>query len=285
MRIDSCSKNNLGWLCAVALIVSACGSDDLPKSSSLGVNGVRVLALRADKPEAAPGASVQLTALVTDLELGRSTGSNVTVRYEAEHCIDPTVGIAPNPSCDGNPTRVNLTSGTVTLSGPTYSASHVVGTITLPVAPLIFANRTADEQFNGIPYLFIYRATSGSKTETAFKRLIVSTRSVPNTNPSLTQITGAGSGLPAVTTALVPVLSGAEQFTQIKSGGVSEVQTEDLTVSWFINVGTLIYTRTDGTSSNTWTPPPGGGERPFLIAVVRDSRGGVGIMNPIAVGP
>lgn len=275
-------------LSLIALSLTGCGEDDLPKVFQL--DSLRVLAIKADTPEVSAGSTVTLTALVSDYDRGRQAGSNITASYTLEACIDPGVGYGATPTCTGNSTRTVLTGGTITLSYPTWTTSQSLGSVTVPASSIIFANRSAAEQHNGVAYLVVMSTTSGSQTNTSFRRILVSTRTNKNSNPNLNFISNGGTPLttmPSQIALLKPSFgSGLNESYSIQlSDGTYESKTELTTVTWLVSEGRLRSSRTDSVNDNEWTPPTAPSRPLFLIPVVRDDRGGVNFLTPPNIGP
>ena len=149
---------------------------------------------------------------------------------------------------------------------------------------MFWTSRTSVEKTNGVPLIFEFTLTAGSDTTTAIRRILITSRtSGLNTNPTLSDVTlggssvaGLGGALPATEQDLTPVLGAgsAESYSVITQTGTTLNKTENLTVSWFTTSGEFQFNRTDGTSSNTFTPPTDG-STPKALLFLRDDRGGV----------
>jgi hypothetical protein len=288
----------LGALMITALgltLNSACTQGNLPDYIRLG--DLRILALQADHPEVDPATVVTLTPVVSDLTLGR------TLSYSAEACVDPGVALGASPTCAGNPTQVTLSAGAIPTVGATkrtFTGKAPVITVTVPPATVIFANRSAMDQFNGVAYLVIYRLTAADGTAvTAIKRIIASTRPVKNSNPTLSDVTAGSTSLSAYLTALQftgtaptqvtlsPVIaSGSAENYPVKTATDTITQSEVPITTWFLSDGDIQDFRTQNTDGNGWTPPAtqpsslGGGATAatvrgvVFVVVTRDGRGG-----------
>ncbi len=273
------------WL----VLLTACGDDNLPKYTLL--DRFRVLALEADTPEVSPGATVTITPYLSD-----PGGSGRSISYSVESCVDLGVNLGATPTCDGNPSRVVVVMGGTQAAPGT--APHYTGTtgtigIAVPSSAVIFTDprtggvRTTNEQYNGVNYLMIYRATAGSETVSAFKRIVVSSRTTKNANPSLTEIqfngvTAASAAAPAAPNKVrldASVGGGStEIYSYRDSDGVLANRSEELLVSWFVTQGSLLRSRTDAGESNEYTPSdaPLSATTTF-VAVLRDDRGGTSV--------
>lgn len=255
----------------LATLLGSCGNDELPKYQLL--DRLRVLALKADLPEVAPGASVTLTPLVSD-----PLGGSRTLTYNVETCLDPGVGIGADVSCAHDPTKTTQ-SGSISFADARRTAVAPTFTITVPAT--VFSGRSALDQFNGVAYLVLYRVSAaGGEATSSFRRIVATTRAMKNANPLLGQITVDGSAissLPATEKALKATISaGAETFDVKGQDGSLRSRAETLTLTWFINEGELKYARTQADSTNLYTPPASPSALgPFLVVVLRDDRGGV----------
>lgn len=277
-------------LLALALL-TACGDDNLPKYTQL--DRFRILALEANTPEVAPGATVTITPYLSD-----PAGNGRSISYSVESCVDLGVNLGATPTCDGNPSRVVVVmGGTAAAPG---SAPHYTGTtgtisIAVPSSAVIFADprtggvRTANEQYNGVNYLVIYRTTVGGEAFSAFKRIVVSTRTTRNTNPTLTDFKfgGVASGAAPIPVApnkvqldAVVAAGSAETYSYRDSDGVLANRSEELLVSWFVTQGSLLRSRTDADEANEYTPSdaPLSATTTF-VAVLRDDRGGTSVIT------
>lgn len=277
MRIALYSKNShVPLLIAVITVISllGCADSKLPKYYQL--DGARILALQADLPEVAALTTVTITPLVTDVN-----GNGRTLTYVAEGCYDPGTAFGATATCDHDSTKTQ-TTGSITFTDSRRTGTAPTFSITPPAA--VLAGRSTSDQFNGVAYLVVYKVTAGSDTITAFRRIIVSTKTPKNLNPALSSVTSDGnpiSTLPIEQKEIgVKVSAGAESFIS-KDADLSERQSnESITVSWFISNGQLKLSRTDGDSKNFFSPPVSASRTPnFLVVVIRDSRGGVSFLG------
>lgn len=282
----------------LGFVSASCSNSDLPDYFSLG--SLRVLGIQADHPEVDPTAStsVTLTPVITARNAGTAAGTDpLVLTYVLEHCLDPGVTAGADPSCQDNPSRVSRT-GTLTLASGngayTGTALHSGGALTLTVPTTIFNTSlhgaaSAQDRYNGVPYLVTYRlsAPNGESTS-AFRRIIATERTPLNQNPTITAIQKDGvtlTALPSTASDLTPLLGAgpAESYSVALSSGLS-ARTERITVSWFISQGELKRSRTDLGTSNLYTPASHPTGPVFMTAVVRDDRGGFGFL-PATVGP
>ncbi len=271
--------------------LAGCGADDLPDYTRLG--GLRILALRADTPEVNPGATVQVTAVVSDLPNSGSAGER-NLTFAAEGCIDPGVGLGASPSCAGRPDRVSLGAGAIPgLGSPSNTFTGEAPALSVVIPPAILAGRSPQAQYNGVAYLVFYTVTAtdpstGATSQlTSFRRILASTRAVKNSNPVLNDVLAGNQGFQAYLTglsfgagpiSLVPALGSgsSESYTEKLEDGSDLPRQETLTTTWFLSDGDMKRFRTDADAPNTWTPPASKPSRPGLVflVVTRDGRGG-----------
>ncbi|MGK5085767.1 hypothetical protein WDW37_20960 [Bdellovibrionota bacterium FG-1] len=296
MKYSFTRRLNLNSLaCLIAAVIAAgCSTTELPDYVRLG--GLRILAIKADKPEAAPGDTVQITPVVSDLPTATVAGKR-SLSYTAEACIDPGVGYGATPICAGRPDRITLPGGNIpslSSTSNTYTGEAPVISVTIP--PIILAHRSAMDQYNGVAYLVLYTliatdSTGATAQVIAFKRLLASTRTTKNSNPSITDVqVGSTQTLQPLLAALsypsssqtplslTPTFSSnsAEAYTVQQADGSLLPATEALTTTWFLSDGDIRYFRTADADVNTWTPPSTQPTRPGIVfmVVTRDGRGG-----------
>ena len=189
MHFDSCWKNSL--LLSLLFLCVSCG-DNLPRSSHL--DNLRILALKADKPQTTLGVEVALTALISDVK-----GNGRSLSYTFSACLDRGVGQGAPIECDWDPTRYEE-SGDFKLNAPTFTGAAPIVRAKIPFFALL--GKGSQDQFNGTPYLFIYKVTAADgETRTAFKRILVvkPSQQTWNKNPDIQSILSNGlplSGLP-----------------------------------------------------------------------------------------
>lgn len=269
----------------IILLIQSCGNDDLPKYNHL--DSLRILGIQANTPEVNPGATVTLTAVISDYAKGVATGVGSSFTYTLTSCLDFGVAKGAPVECTQDPTAVTQT-GSFNLSGPTYTGSVTLPTVTVPST--IFAGRSSIDQFNGVGYLNILKITrSDGESLTGYKIILASTQSTKNSNPVLNSISRFGSPLsklPTEAASLTPDISqGAESYIAKISNGDSVARTEKIFITWFVSVGDFSFTRTSDASSNDYTPDKGSTKPVFLVPVIHDDRGGTGFLSGIMVGP
>lgn len=279
----------------ITLLLSGCADNGLPSYYELG--DLRVLGILAENALSQPisevdpssGPTVTLTPIISALDAGTALGntaSNLTLTLTWQSCLDPGISFGASPSCEGVPGASNAT----TVSGilPSQSGSYTgilsvngMHSVTIPTTFLDLA--TSREKQNGVNLLVTLQVSASGTGEIvkSFRRITVTTRSTLNSIPTLSGIRVEGSGsnltsLPAAESELVPVYTGsAETYSLISSSGVTTSLTENLTTTWFLSRGELESNRTDTTLSNTYTPATTGTTPQFLVALLRDTRGGL----------
>jgi hypothetical protein len=235
-------------IAALCLGFAGC-SEGFRKLEDLGP--LRVLAIQATNPELAPGASTQLSVLVSYLD--QKPGETLT--HSAVACPDPGIAQGAEIVC-ANPVPV-LTETALSLStaGKTQALTNLLN-VSIPADYLAqVGGQTRD-------YLLIYtiRSSAGATVE-SFKRLRVSLASSPNQNPQFTDIQASGASLsakPTDKTKLEPLVNDPE-----------------LIVSWTSSQGRFESSRTAGLQPNSFTPDTESSLPFVLVAIARDLRGGV----------
>ncbi|NDF14547.1 hypothetical protein EB061_04405 [bacterium] len=249
---------NLSLALAV-LLLPGCSGDTMPSYTVL--QGLRVVGLLIDKPEIGfNGAvfsenSVNLTPIISDLY-----GGGRSLTYRVYHCIDPGVGLGATPSCAGNPTRTDVSTGTtfdVTTGLGTFSAPNAtgdIGTINIPLvsAPLnalyaaYYAGFSDVQKFNGYSILIFFElfpTGDESKKITTFKRLVFSgpAKVVKNQNPTggSLQFRQNGSVITALPTSESPIDAFVapgekEAYQEMASDGSLSGLTETIETVWFL---------------------------------------------------
>ena len=236
------------------------------------VAGLRVLGLKAEPPQIAPGASTTVTSLVVDTDGGTPTAS-------WNQCnLPPLPGQTVNASC---------------VDGSAGAELQPIGDgLTLPfVMPQVTAASLGDPDATGGVYLPLVAAVDASpQAVTAVYRLRLADAAPANTNPTIADVfsvdaAGAMSALDA--TAPTTVHSGdalsltvtfAPDSAQTYTAANGAVTTETLTTSWFCTAGDLSFEKTSTTQPVTVLHLdqrlPSAGAQIDLYAVARDERGG-----------
>jgi hypothetical protein len=268
---------------ALALTTTTACSNDLPKPQLL--DRLRVLALVADQPEVSPGGSVTIEPFISDVR-----GGGRAMSYTVEGCRDPGLDYGAGVSCEHDSAKQSLGPTAVTLTAPRYTNAAPTFSITVPATLFADAKTDTRSQFNGANYLVIFTLTAADgEVERAFRRIKVSgaTKVAKNANPTFSGFTDEnGTTVTSLPTAEVSLLSTAgagsdEQYTELKLDGTTETRTETLTVSWFASEGELADAVQAVGRAVKYTPATSTTYSHFIIAVVRDERGGAVVSSPL----
>jgi hypothetical protein len=263
----------------VLVILAACSDKTLPKFNEL--NSIRVLALIAQPPEVNPGSTVTVTPVVSDIY------ETAGLSFSSFACLDYGIALGAEPTCTGNPTRVTLTTGTLsTLSAvKAFTGAADSVTLTVPDFQNILALRNPAQQYNGVGYIFEYiLQNSRGGLVRSFKRLLVSdsAKTTKNSNPDISDMLFNGAvvvGLPLsveVATSLNYNGTPTESFQKMNSDYQITSEVEELVTTWFITDGKMNYQRTIGLNTNNYEGPPNYpvGRPAYIIGITRDGRGG-----------
>ena len=251
-------------LFVVVALTAGCGKFDLGDAAL--VEGLRVIGVQAEPPEAAPGDAVKLTAWVVDTH-----GGAVDVTWSA--CLLPSNGVA-NDGCTDTSGHGLVGLG----SGETITAT----------VPMVDAAMLGPEDASDGVYLpIVAHVTSPDDSTDAIYRLRMSVDgSARNHNPTLTSVDPLQD---------VPIIAHADSQWSLQphySGDSSEeyqvpesfdpIVFERLTTQWFASAGTFPSMPVGGTGVQLLVldralPPPGG-----LIdvwTVGHEERGGTTMLH------
>ena len=249
---------------AVALLGLAGCNQPLPDRAL--VTTLRVLGVRAEPPEAAPGTTVHFDALVADPK------GNGRVLKRAWAICNPgqggvgTCGNPANTAVLGSGLTADWTVPADALSGLSATDAEM-GRDVYVVLGVEFDDGTGQ--------------TDRSDHDVAFKRIRLSTNADPNRNPKIDSLFVEKS--PAATQ---PVASGATLAIDAAPSADSRQKwsspngtsgEEDARFTWLITAGSLDsdVTYADGpTVTNAWHTPGGSGDLTLWV-VLRDGRGGI----------
>lgn len=279
---------------AFAFLLIGCGNDELPDYFLLD----RLRVLGANTVGAPAEFSAGDSGIQIDFHVSDPLGGGRSLTYSLEACVDPGVGLGAPPTCTGNPTRAVLVASATFVPGS--AATNYYGVLTspafsVPAAGVIFLDprtgspRPAYERSNGVSYLvFITLTASATESVTALKRVIVSTKTTKNQNPTFgtpaLTLNSVDAAIYTLTTDPVPMNSVAgsgsiESYVVESSDGTSETALEKLTVTWLVSAGEVRTTRTDPGAENRYFPPTPLPALTSFIAVLRDERGGTAIVD------
>jgi hypothetical protein len=232
-----------------------------------------------------PGDTVSITPLVSDITEG--TGLSFT----SYSCIDYGIALGAEPTCTGNPTRIALSSGTITsiVLPNAFTGLATPINVVVPDAQTILGLRVPVQQYNGVSYIFEYLLqNSRGESVRSFKRILVSatSKAIKNANPSVGDMlfngVSVGTGSLPIATEVSASLAytgvPAETFQKMNSAGELSGAIEELITTWFVTDGKLNSQRTLDFGSNIFKGPDVApiGRPAFLIGIVRDGRGGIG---------
>lgn len=274
-------------------IFFGCGDDNLPDYFLL--DRLRVLAAQTTgaAAEFSPGDSATVVFHVSD-----PRGAGRTLTYSMEACVDPGVSQGATPSCSGNPTLVTLVASSTFVPGS--AATNYYGTlsspaVSIPTSGVVFLDprtssaRSTADQANGVAYLVTVRiSASATEGTTAFKRLIVSTKSPKNQNPTWSTpsllFDGVAPGAYSLNSARFPVraqipAASAETYVVTRTDLSTTSAEEGLLVTWFVSSGSMRFSRTEPTGENRFTPAVPLPTVTSFIAVLRDDRGGTAVVD------
>lgn len=260
---------------ALAAALLACAPP--PDFDPTQITSPRLVSVRADPPEAAPGERVRLDALVAAPAGSPAGVVRWAVCLRARAPTDPTVVPA---GCDEGATALGLEGEAVETTLPA-EACRVAG----PEAPA--GTRAPDPDGTGGYYL-TYRVTldTADDRDLAFARVrlrcvrpdlptdlarALATRDARNRNPEIAAVALAPDGT-------VTARAGeAERYARVSPRGDAWIEeTEALEAWWFTDVGALRSPRaavTDGRATGALARD--GARGGSLWVVVRDGRGGV----------
>lgn len=254
----------------LAVLIAVAGCQSFPDPPVSFVAGLRVLGIKAEPPEAAPGGAGTISALAVD-----TTGATPDAVWGA--CFaTPMTGTAVNPDCvaagaDLQPMGQGLS---ITATMPPVSAESLGG----------------PDITGGVYLPLVGNVRDASGTVAAVYRWRLAGSAPANTNPGLASVyrLDAGGGMVDLDPASpTPVAAGdalslgvtfapgsAQDYTRADGAPVTEI----LTTSWFCTAGTLSFEKTSAQQPQTVLHldqrlPPAGSAID-LWAVARDERGG-----------
>ena len=279
----------------------------------------RVLAVRVEPPEVAPGDSTRLTLYAAEPGTALSESSAAALRNSQW-----ALCLAPKPPVDNNFISERCLQDDSAVSVLAVRGTQVEVTVP-PDACARFGPQTPpqppgqppvrprepDDTFGyyqpvrvrvpelGLTALAGVRILCGLPGATPELAAAYRRQYVPNRNPEILAL-GASAGdsplplrgLPAgatITLRLTPQQGSAEPFLLVSPGAQSlSIQQEALRVSWFADQGSYNHATTmsevqGAAITNDWTAPSGPAAV-LLFAVLRDSRGGVAVLQqPVQV--
>lgn len=252
------------------LLCLSCGGDDFKKVEKL--DSFRVLGVLADKPEVAPGDSVDVQVLISDVN-----GTESTIDGSYELCIDPGISRGALVSCSHDPLTnpISISIPIVNLSPDALFRTGLSQIFSITVPMNILDGRSARDSFNGVGYLVIFKFNVNNEEFIAFKRIIATSRGSLNTNPTGSSLLVNGSPVsqaPVDGDELSVTSSIPESYSVINIDGVQENRTEKYELAWYTSSGNLSSSKTSIDETVDYE-----GEEPssLTIALIRDERGGL----------
>jgi len=262
----------------VLLILLGCGESKFAKVEQL--DSFRVLGIEASLPEVAPNTAVNLRLFVSDPK-GPSGGREIVGVVES--CIDPGISVGAPVFCDHDPGKVTAPF-TIDTRTPDFQNNLSAGfsptvSVTPPATTLV--GRSAREENNGVGYISIFTFTVDDRPIRAFKRILVSNRSVKNTNPTGTALQRNGApfaGTPQKGDLFNLTTSAPESYDFINLDGSTVTLVEELTVAWYITASEFDKPKANLGEAVELTEEPAAG--PYVIVgIVRDERGGLSVVR------
>ena len=254
-----------GILISTVIFIFAAGCNQ-PLPSRALVDDLRVLGVRAEPPEAAPGETIVFDALVGDVEVPTRP-----FRRGWALCTPGVDGVA---TC-GDPTRV-MALGTSASTSWTVPAD-------------LLADLSPEEQVIGRDVYVVFgveldgldREPQQGEHDVAFKRVRISTNPSPNRNPRIEALLLDGTNA-AGTLALqggdeaeLLVLASSDSRQEYVSHG--ETNREETRYTWLVTRGSIrdpvSWGDDDGIGETRWRLPSAGDDL-MLWVVLRDERGG-----------
>lgn len=262
----------------MSLIFVGCGDDTFKKVEKL--DGFRILAIKSNNPEVAPGGTANLEIFVSDPK--GPVGGRV-ISGTTESCIDPGVSTGAEVNCGHDASAV---AGTYTIDTTVPDLLNNLftgfsGLLNVTVPNTILLGRSARQQANGVAYITIFTFTVDGQQITAFKRVIATNRVSLNANPTGSAVLLNGSafaGTPQKEDKLNLTTSTPEIYSYVNVDGNTESKSEDMDVAWFVSEAEFNKPKAElGEEVKLTEQPPAG---PYLIiGIVRDDRGGVDIVR------
>jgi hypothetical protein len=283
-----------------ALLMSGCviGSDKYPRPRDLPrpslVDRLRVLAVKAEPPEARPGDTITFEGLIVD----PNEESPVVVWLACPAEDESGVGFG----CALDLDAIDFETATLEELAEAGVIGFEPGLSPTYTAPMDLLSALPEEeraegiyvtiQVMAIPAdLFAPEQASGdfdfNQVEIAYKRLIVSEATTPNNNPEIIGFNvddeeiAAGSIVEVAAGEIVtlePLFSNEsiEVYEYTNSQGITETRTEEPYVTWYTTGGDLLSPYSVHPYRDTaWSSPKDSDISGIWWAVVRDRRGGM----------
>ena len=261
------------------LIFSACNTPDFKNFSELGE--LRIMGIVADQPEIdgtrTDNVQVVLTPYISDIY---GEGRKFTVVVAG--CLDPGIsqGASPrclNPKFEAYPNGNTFDSSALAKSNYTGAMDAVTITISNPAAQI--AGFSAQQRYNGINYLVVFRLEYGATNLTAVKSISISERPKLNRNPEIAAIVfdeeQAANTLKSVDIDVsFTEAGGQEDYQEMSADGSVASLSESYFITWFYYLAEIKPSRIllgqQSKYKNEVSPYT-------IVAVVKDRRGGTAV--------
>lgn len=242
----------------------------------------RVLTVQADTPEI-DGTSntpitVTFTPFVSDID---AAGRTLSIDILA--CPDPGLEIGNEPTCDEDlSTTQTIAYGNVNSSTLGVRFTGAMPSFTVDIPPGLLTGQNESIKFNGLNYLITMRFTAGDDEILTYKRIAVSERTTKNMNPVIQNVlrngqTGGSIANNDILTIDLATGSNPEVYDYRDLDASIIEKTEIYTTSWFTFKGTTNFRRTFIDEEATFELTEGE-TNPFVVAVLRDDRGGTDVL-------
>jgi hypothetical protein len=268
-------------LAAAVAVTSFGGCTEADLGDFSLVDGLRLLGVQAEPPEALPGQQVTLTAWIVDTH-----GGSVDVAWSA--CFLPSNGIANTGCTDGSGNGlVGLGSGTsITMTVPEVDPA-ILGPSDASYGvylPIVVNLRSPDDTAVGVYRLRVREAVAPG----CLLMGPYSPGCLPNQNPTFSGIDPLGPDAGPLSAhenqlwaLLAKYTDDSVEMYKIPSVDTPEVP-ERLTTQWFATAGTFPDQPVGGTAVQKFTLdrklPPSGGTVDLWV-VGHDERGGTGLYH------
>jgi hypothetical protein len=249
----------------LGLLLAACAGD-LPPPERIA--DLRILAIRAEPPEGTVGTTVALDALVVTPDpatpVAQTWWACVAAGGTQEGPDACALSSPPTVACGDEPEAAACSLGTGTAASYRLPQQALVGRAPGEAGQVFIVLLVAETATTSVSDCAgaLIGATVPEGCRVAAKRISVfaTEPASPNTNPTLSDLTIAGSQV----SVTVPATA----------ADATPDGPETLFLSWFVTAGDLSDFRTDAVGAglmNSWTPPDTPGQ---VFIIVRDGRGG-----------
>lgn len=260
----------------VFLSLSSCVDGD---NDFFQLGEFRVLAVQADTPEI-DGSSltpitVTLTPFISDIDAGGRT-----IAIDILACPDPGLELGNDPVCDPDlATTQDISYASIDSTTLGSRLTGAMPAFTVNVPPGLLTGQTDQVKFNGLDYLVTMHFSAGTETIKTYRRIVISEKTSKNMNPSIENVlfngetTGSLQNLDELTIDIAAGFT-PETYDYEDLDGIQIEKDEVYTVSWFTFKGTTNLRRTFLDETAIFEKSSGE-TNPFIVAVLRDDRGGI----------